>query len=218
MHRGGSFASIMMQKNRPRVTFMDGGGIMARERKFSTEELFQYTKQLVLEHGYEGFTFSLLAERMEISRGAIYKYFENKEELITDYMLFEMKHFLAELKEIAELDDFDRQFEFLFELIFRNSEIHQLIEIGRQIPSSLNEKVLNNTQELEKMHLEMYSYMQNFVTLGKAENKLKPHIPDALVLGIIFQSIAIPNHFGIQQDVWVQSIKEIISHGMFINK
>ncbi|MBU8918036.1 TetR/AcrR family transcriptional regulator [Neobacillus sp. 114] len=191
---------------------------MARERKFSTEELFQYTKQLLLEHGYEGFTFSLLAERLEISRGAIYKYFENKEELITDFMLFEMKYFLAELKEIAELNDFDRQFEFLFELIFRNREIHQLIEIGRQIPSSLNEKVRNNTQNLEKMHLEMYSYMQNFVTLGKGENKLKPHIPDVLVLGIIFQTIAIPNHFGIPQDLWVQSIKEIISHGMFTNK
>lgn len=190
---------------------------MARERKFSTEELFHSTKQLLLDHGYEGFTFSLLAEKLEVSRGAIYKYYDNKEELITDYMLFEMKNFLIELKEIAEMEDFDKQFNFLFELIFSNNKIHQLIEIGSQIPSSVNEKVQRNRIELEKMHLEMYSYMQNFVTLGKAEQKLKSQIPDALVLGFIFQTVAIPNHFGIPHDVWVMSIKEIISHGMFQN-
>jgi TetR/AcrR family transcriptional regulator, repressor of fatR-cypB operon len=191
--------------------------IMARERKFSTEELFQCSKHLLLEHGYEGFTFSLLADRLEVSRGAIYKYYDNKEELITDYMLFEMNHFLEELKEIAVMDNFDKQFDFLFELIFKNNKIHQLIEIGSQIPSSINEKVQSNRMKLEKMHLEMYHYMQNFVTLGKSEQKLKSHIPDALILGFIFQTVAIPNHFGIPQDVWVQSIKEIISQGMFQN-
>lgn len=190
---------------------------MARERKFSTEELFQCTKQQLLEYGYEGFTFSVLADRMEVSRGAIYKYFENKDELITDYMLFEMKHFLTELKEIAEMNDFDKQFDFLFELIFKNDKIQQIIAIGRQIPSSVSEKVSRNRQDLENMHLEMYGYMENFVKLGKAEKKLKSHIPDGLVLGFIFQTVVIPNHFGIPQDVWVQSIKEIISHGMFTN-
>lgn len=190
---------------------------MARERKFSTEELFQCSKQLLLELGYEGFTFSLLAERMDVSRGAIYKYFENKEELITEYMLFEMEHFLAELKEVAVIDDFDQQFEYLFKLIFKNDKIQQLIEIGQQVPSSPSEKVRLNKQRLEEMHLKMYDHMQHFVKLGKAEKKLKEHIPDALVLGFIFQTIAIPNHFGIPQDAWVQSIKEIIRDGMFTN-
>ncbi|WP_066305895.1 TetR/AcrR family transcriptional regulator [Bacillus sp. FJAT-29814] len=191
---------------------------MARERKFSTEELYQCTKQLLLEHGYEGFTFSLLADRLEVSRGAIYKYFENKEELITEFMLDEMKHFLAELKEIAVLDDFDKQFDFLFRLIFKNINIQQLIEIGKQIPLSTSEKVRTNILKLEAMHLEMYKYMQNFVSLGKSEKKLKSQIPDTLVLGMIFQTVAIPNHFGIPHDTWVKSIKEIISHGMFQNK
>ena len=42
---------------------------MARERKFSLEELFQTTKQLLLDYGYEGFTFSLLADQLEVARG-----------------------------------------------------------------------------------------------------------------------------------------------------
>lgn len=191
---------------------------LARERKFSTEELFHSTKHLLLEHGYEGFTFSLLAERLEISRGAIYKYYENKEELIYDFMLYEMKQFHDDLKEIAVMNDFDKQFDFLFELIFKNSDVQKLIEIGMQIPSTSSKKAQTNKLALDQMRLDMYSYMENFVKLGKAEGKLKPHIPDALVLGFIFQTVAIPNHFGIPKNVWVESIKEIISHGMFLNR
>ena len=75
---------------------------MARERKFSTDDLFQASKQLLLQHGYEGFTFSLLADQFDVCR-ALYKYYENKEELITDFMIYEMGKFLFELKEIKTI-------------------------------------------------------------------------------------------------------------------
>src|SRR4051794_34954948 len=105
---------------------------MARERKFSTDDLFQAAKVLLLGHGYEGFTFSLLAEQLDISRGALYKYYDNKEELITDYMLYEMNLFLIELKEVELHKSFDAQLEFLLNLIFKNAAIPQLIELGRR--------------------------------------------------------------------------------------
>lgn len=57
---------------------------MARERKFTRDDLYETTKYMLLENGYEGFTFSKLAEKLNVSRGAIYKYFNNKDELITD--------------------------------------------------------------------------------------------------------------------------------------
>lgn len=85
---------------------------MARERKFSLNELFQQTKQLLLEHGYEGFTFGLLAERLGVSRAAIYKHFENKEEAITAYMVDEMEQVFAKLVHIHDCPTFDEQFRF----------------------------------------------------------------------------------------------------------
>ncbi len=186
---------------------------MARERKFSTDDLYRATKQILLQHGYEGFSFSLLAESLDISRGAIYKYFENREELISDYMLFEMKLFLEELKEIEKNDSFDEKLLFLIEVIFRNSTIPQLIEIGQRLSVNGNAKAKENIGQLEKLHLDMYKYLQGFIEQGRQEQKLKASIPDTLILGIIFQSIMIPNHFGIPQSEWVSSIKEVLCRG-----
>lgn len=187
---------------------------LARERKFSTDELYHATKEMLLEQGYEGFSFSLLAERLEVSRGAIYKYFDNREELITNYMLHEMKLFLEELKDINNISLFEEKFTFLLELIFKKSTVPQLIEIGRRIPTNENKAVQKNISQLENLHLDMYKLLQGFINLGRQEQKLKSSIPDSLILGMIFQSIMIPNHFGISQTDWVSSIKEILCYGI----
>ncbi len=191
---------------------------MARERKFSTQELFAETKQLLLQNGYESFTFSILADQMNVSRGALYKYYENKEELITEYMIHEMNMFLVELKQIESHIGFEAQFNFLIDLIYKRMEIHQLIGLAKQIPKRSSEKVKANMERLGKLHLHMYTFLHNFVVLGKEEGKLRSDIPDTLVLGFIFQTISIPNHFGIHHTEWVASIKEILRHGMFTKK
>lgn len=188
---------------------------LARERKFSIDELYQTTKELLLLHGYEGFTFSILAEKLEVSRGTLYKYYENKDELITDYMLDEMDKFLLKLQTIEQYDGFQLQFNKLIELIFEHSDIHQIIIIALQIPANSTKKVKLNKAKLDAHHLDMYKHLQGFIKIGREEQKLKPHIADGLILGFIFQTIAIPNHFGIPHTEWVESIKEIISHGMF---
>ncbi|WP_102273917.1 TetR/AcrR family transcriptional regulator [Cytobacillus massiliigabonensis] len=190
---------------------------MARERKFSMDELFSSAKALLLKHGYEGFTFSLLADQLNVSRGALYKYYENKEELITDYMIAELNQFLADLQKIEHCQGFEAQFDFLMNLIFDMPEVQQLIKIAVQIPVNVNNKVRENKEHLDKLHLDMYKHLQSFIKLGKKEKNLKAHIADGLILGFIFQTIAIPNHFGIPHAEWVASIKEIISHGMFTN-
>lgn len=190
---------------------------MARERKFNTVELFQEAKQLLLQHGYDGFTFSLLADRMEVSRAALYKYYDNKEELITDFMIYEMEEFLHDLKEIGNLEDFEQQFNFLIDLIFKKTEVHELIKAAEHIMDR-TEADFTNKEKLEKLPLEMYKFLQRFILLGKEEGKLKEHIPDGLIIGFILQTVAIPNHFGIPKADWIHSIKEIISQGMFTNK
>lgn len=188
---------------------------MARKRKFSTEELFRAAKQLLLQHGYEGFTISLLAERLDVSRGLVYKYFENKEELLTAYMMFEMDIFLRELKKVELERGFQAQFNFILNLIFENTEIHQIVGMGQSISTNLTSKARENKKRLDQQHFEMYKRLQGVINLGKEEQKLKSHLPDSVILGFIFQSIAIPNHFGIPESQWFSSLKEVLKVGMF---
>jgi len=189
---------------------------MARDRKFSTNDLFKKTTELLLQYGYEGFSFSLLADQLDVSRGTLYKYYENKEELITDFMIHEMNQFLDELKHIRTVEGFENQVDFLLDLIFKNASIPRLIEIGRNIPSNLNQKVRDNLIKLEQQRFSMYHNLQEFIELGRSEGKLKPNLPDSLILGFIFQTIVIPNHFSVPWSEWVKSIKEIICHGMLV--
>ncbi|MBO8156933.1 MAG: TetR/AcrR family transcriptional regulator [Bacillaceae bacterium] len=189
---------------------------MARERKFSDEDLFLATKELLLDHGYEGFTFGLLAERLEVSRSALYKYFGNKEELIMEFMMYEMDQFMDKLGKIKEYDRFEDQFDYLLELMMSHPNIHQLIEIGRHVPVN-NQKLEEKNEKLDGLHLNMYQSLIGFVRLGKEEGKLKAHIPDTLIVGYILQSFLVPNFAQIPHSEWVQSIKEIIREGMFIN-
>lgn len=190
---------------------------MARERKFSREELFISVRQILLKQGYDGFTFSLLAEKLNASRGVLYKYYENKDELIIDFMIYEMEKYLIELKEIEKHSGFEAQFDFLFDIMFKNTEIQQLMGAGQQVSVNLHDKVKEKKDKLDKLHLDMYKYLQDFILCGRNEGKIKPHLPDSLVLGMIFQTIAIPNFYGIPQTEWVKSIKEILTEGMFKN-
>ncbi|SMO76175.1 TetR/AcrR family transcriptional regulator [Melghirimyces algeriensis] len=187
---------------------------MARERKFSDEDLFLATKELLLNHGYEGFTFGLLAERLKVSRSALYKYFGNKEELIMEFMMYEMDQFMDKLRKIDDYDDFEDQFNYLLELMMSHRNIHQLIEIGRHVPVN-NKKMEEKNKKLDGLHLNMYQSLVGFVGLGKKEGKLKPHIPDTLIVGYILQSFLVPNLAQIPHSEWVQSMKEIIRDGMF---
>ncbi|MFJ5769383.1 TetR/AcrR family transcriptional regulator [Psychrobacillus sp. NPDC093180] len=188
---------------------------LARERKYTDEDLFQATKQMIITDGYEAFTFSKLATALDVSRGSIYKYYENKDELISEFLMYEMNSFLKKFNELDKSGDFQTQFDLLIDFIFEQSNIHQVVEIIHQIPINTTKRVEDNKSKLSEYYVDMYEQFQGFIELGRKENVIKNHIPTAVLLGMIFQTIAIPNHFGIPQAEWISSIKEILSHGMF---
>lgn len=186
---------------------------MARERKFSLDELFEQTKQLLLEHGYDGFTFGLLAGRLGVARSAIYKYFENKEELITAYMVNEMEQVFNKLTRIHAYPTFEEQFRFLLDLILYYDDLHEMISIGKRI-SETHPKVKENKRRLAQFHERMYEELHSLIQRGKKEGKMKPHLPNEVILGYIFQSVAVPHFPGISLTEWAESIREIIMYGV----
>lgn len=188
---------------------------MGRERKFTDEELFNATKAMIINEGYETFTFSRLAAILNVSRGSIYKYYENKDELISEFLMYEMNRFLTEINALNKEGDFQTQFDLLIDFIFRHNTIHQVMEIINQIPSNTTKRVEGNKLKLGEYHVDMYKQFQGLIDLGREEKKIKSHLPTAVILGMIFQTIAIPNHFGIPKEEWIASIKEILCHGMF---
>ncbi|SFB13936.1 transcriptional regulator, TetR family [Lentibacillus halodurans] len=188
---------------------------MARDRKFTKDSLFQATKDILLNHGYEGFTFSILAERLNVSRGALYKYYANKDELVMDYMLYHMHQFMEDLRGIQEYNDFTAQFNFVIHLMYKHSKIHQILKASQHIPAKTNLKTKTSKERLDHMHHDMYTQLQELIEQGRKEKILKPDIPDELILVLIFQLVEIPNLSGVTREEWVEKVTEILSHGMF---
>lgn len=188
---------------------------MARESKFTTEELYNLTRSLLYDFGYDGFHFGLLAEQLGVTRSALYKYYRNKDELITEFMLFEMEQFIHDLERINQFNQFEAQLDFLLHLIFKYSKIHQILLIIYRIPKSNKKKVRENIQKLDAQHHEMYAHLNQFIQLGRKEGKLKAELPDEMILGFIFQTVNIPNHSNLPQEQWRELLKEILLKGMY---
>ncbi len=187
---------------------------MAREKKFSTQEVFKMTNSLLLVNGYEGFSFSLLAEALQVSRAALYKYYLNKEELIMDYMIYEMDRYVKELEKMDHTLMFEDQLDRLLKIIFQYKDIHQILGVAHQIQENGMESIAQKKSVLEKLHLDMYQCLSGFILKGKKEEILSDQVPNELILGFIFQSIAIPNHQQIPDEKWIALIKELICHGI----
>lgn len=192
---------------------------MARERKFTDAELFAATKVIFIRDGYDSFTFSKLATVLNVSRGSIYKYYENKDELIAEFLMFEMNHFLNEFNTLDKEADFQTQFQVLIDFIFEYNNSNHILDIIKQIQVNSTRTIEDATQSrLSEYYVDMYKQFQGFVDVGRKEKVIKSHLPTAILLGMIFQTIAIPNHFGIPKEEWIASIKEILCHGMFIKE
>ncbi|HWL25490.1 MAG TPA: TetR/AcrR family transcriptional regulator [Ureibacillus sp.] len=189
---------------------------MAREKKFTKEELYHAVKHLLLKHGYEGFTFTILASYLEVSRAAIYKYYENKEELLSEYMVYELEKFLHDMKQIGEKETFSEQFDALFDMIFADLSLYEIRAMGMQIPN-INKKIKMYKQKISGIIGELFASLQQFVELGKQENLIKKDIPNNLILGLIFETVSIRNTSGMPLSEWVEMIKGVIRHGMFEN-
>lgn len=190
---------------------------MARERKFTKEDLYEATKELLLQVGYEGFNFSILSRELNVSRGAIYKYFRNKDHLITNYMVYEMEKFVEHLTHIGALNDFDIQFESLLQSILANKDNQRIREMAIKLPEINGKYTEENRQKINSLHLEMYHSLQSFVSKGKQQKKIPSHLPDSLILGFIFNTIDLPNHERIPTKEWIEHVKYMLSHGIVID-
>lgn len=190
---------------------------MARERKFTKQDLYQVTKELLLQAGYEGFNFTSLAANLQVSRSAIYKYFKNKDHLISNYMVYETEKFVESLATIDKITEFEQQLDFLLRCILDDKESQRIREMAIKLPEINSKFSEENKQRLAELHREMYTCLQNFINKGKEDNHFHPHIPNSLILGFIFNTIDLPNHENISTEQWIGHIKDILRHGIVTN-
>ncbi len=186
---------------------------MGRDRKFSKTDLFIATKKQILQVGYDGFRISHLAEALEVSRAAIYKQYVNKDELLIDFMLFEMEKSITDLQKVRQDGTFEQQLEDLLLRMSHFNEVHQLLGMTSLI-QNISEEIIRKKEQLASMHKDLYAPLIRIVTNGKKENYIASHLPDFLIMAFIFQTIDIPSQQNLSKAEQLQYIKQLILHGV----
>jgi AcrR family transcriptional regulator len=192
----------------------DGGYHMGRERKFNTKDLFLCTKKLIMQTGYEGFTIGQLAKQLNVTRTAIYKYYQNKDELLLDFMVTEMKDVVTSFSSLPKDLPFLDKIQRLLEEIFRHKDLHFILGMQELIPDKNEPHIVAKKKQLALMHRELYHPLIHMMEQGKKEGYIEADMPNELLLGFVFQSIAIPNHSGMDREQLFQYTKKMILNGI----
>lgn len=188
---------------------------MPRKKKFTVEDLYHQTHLLLMKVGYDQFTFSLLADELSVSRAAIYKYYSNKDVLISDYLTFEMKKLLEEFDQMEWSSDREEHFNQLFELIFNYSDVHQLSNVFTQKMKMKNEKIQFKENISKELHERFFGHIQSFILSCQETGFIKKELPANLLINMIFHSVIINTSSDLTQKERAGYIREILAHGMF---
>lgn len=186
---------------------------MGREKKFSEQQLWQVTHDLILEKGYQGFTMSLVASRLDVSRAAIYKQYPNKEELIGAFMLYEMQRSVALLQGVDRSLSFESQLCDLLTRMFSIKDLHHILGIASTI-EDVSPVVTEQKAQLSTMHHGLYEPLLSLIQLGKKEQLIDESQNDFILLGFIFQSIDIPNYAKLSDEDFLNSVQNLLLNGL----
>ena len=188
---------------------------MPRKKKFTVEDLYRQTHLLLMKVGYDQFTFGLLADSLSVSRAAIYKYYSNKDTLISDYLTFEMKKLLEEFNQMEWSNDIEKHFNQLFVLIFDYNDIHHLSTVFTRQLSLKGEKMADAEGISKELHRQFFGHIQSFILSSQEQGFIKKNLPPSLIISIIFHSVMINDGSGLDHMERAEYIREILTHGMF---
>ncbi|MDN6327224.1 MAG: TetR/AcrR family transcriptional regulator, partial [Alkalibacterium sp.] len=201
-----------------RRNYLKGCSGMSRKKKITLEDLFKHTHQLLMTTGYDQFTFGILADHLNVSRTAIYKYYSNKDELINDYLTFKMKRFLQDFEEMEWSDDVEEHFKQMFQLIFDYSDIHHLSNVFLQKLSLQGKSLKDDENVSDLLHDIVLNHIKTFIVKGKDQGYFNASIPTSLLISMIFHSVMIVDRSGLTSSERAGYIHEILANGMLQKK
>ncbi len=73
-----------------------------REREATQQAILQAALEIATEEGWQAVTIRRVAERIEYSPSALYKYFEDKEDILRTLLLQRFQHIVAVLERVAD--------------------------------------------------------------------------------------------------------------------
>ena len=92
---------------------LKGGDRMARASKFTKSDLYESDEGAFIAAWICRLSLWFASGGIKNNQGSFIKYYDNKDELITEYMAYEMERFLQDLEKIKDFPHFKEQLAYL---------------------------------------------------------------------------------------------------------
>lgn len=191
---------------------------MARERKFTQEELFFATHKLMLILGYDQFSFLKLSEELQVSRSALYKYYKNKDALLRDYLNIKLEEMVNKMSSTKWAPNYNEKLSQLIYLIFEYADTHSISDM---IPTSRWTEINRNDPAVKRaitLHHQFFSFIESVIEEGKDKGILNQEIPSSIIIEMLFHSITLPNRAGLTELQRAEQITNIVLYGILDRK
>lgn len=187
---------------------------MARQKKMDEVAMLRETEKLLLERGYEGFSFKALSANLEIARSTIYEYYSHKDDLITDYMLILVSKVMKEMEIIAsETTGLETMKEWL-KTFMQYDQVHYMIGMRGQLDQSESEIARNQLKQMDGLHEKMFFMLTNQVKKAKDLGEVRVNLPNEMVASFFFHSILSRPANDENIDGWATMLNDMIENGV----
>ena len=156
--------------------------------KITKKDIIKATRELLLVGGYDYLTFARLSQTLNVTRPALYKHYETKDDLIIEMMLSEMQQFLEDLPELVNNETEDI-LEVLFNKFSEFSDIHRLLESLYRIDYETKQKYPEKLLALKEAHNEFKFYLDRLINRGKSQAIFSEELPNELIVKFLMNSI-----------------------------
>lgn len=187
---------------------------MARKKTFTQEELYQATHDLMLEVGYDNFSFQMLSKKLDISRTALYKYYANKNELLQAYLNHQLEEVVERLDSTEWPSEYPGKLSELIDLVFAYADTHAIsamVPARKWTKDNAHEPDIQRSKEL---HSRFFGFIQAMIEEGQQKGFLKQEIPSLVMIETIFHSINLPNRSGLSAEQRSYFVKKILFEGI----
>ncbi|MFD1018408.1 TetR/AcrR family transcriptional regulator [Thalassobacillus hwangdonensis] len=187
---------------------------MGRKKALSKEELFEATKQLLLERGVHGFHFKELSSMLSVSRSTIYEYYRNKEQLILAFMLSLMEEMNERLASIDENKPAPDKLFDLMHVFLEYDQIHQIKEIIHIVQQSRQEVLDHYQTALVEQHHHMKDKLRSWIDEAKESGNWRKDIETGIIEDLFTHAILFPQKDVIGSEVLARQLFSVIQSGM----
>jgi len=163
-----------------------------REREFHRRFILERAVSLFARHGFEATTMDMIAEAAEVSKGTVYNYFANKQELFRILIEWgsgrarEIGMETLSTPETSRVERLSMFIQLFLEFFETGRDIHQiLVREGDRAAVSMKDTfggpLMNN-------YMQLIDFITEFINEGQAEGtfrEMNPHKAAFLVLDII---------------------------------